>query len=226
VSRTEMPLLALHRPRMFGPDTRVARDLGHGLHENGLIDPSRQGHGARSLDVSARVIFQTFGCLGSPCCCLVIKLLAFVKYGGGRMKSLRGVSHNCVAETGWPTGQSLARRWPVPCAATVQGYVFFERLARLASGFRHVGHLSFAESHEVQTSVQNGFLEVDSAKKKAPHPDSLTARPGRGSERDCRSPCSLMGSPILKVIRWDEHTDLARPLPRRTIITECAGAFV
>ena len=104
--------------------------------------------------------------------------------------------------------------------------MFFERLARLASGFRHVGHLSFAESHEVQTSVQNGFLKVGSAKKKTPHPDPLPARPGRGSERDCLSPCSLMGRPNLKVIRWDEHTDLARPLPRRIIVSEYACAFV
>ena len=43
MSKTEMPLWALHRPRMFGPDIRVARDLGHGLHENVLINPSRQG---------------------------------------------------------------------------------------------------------------------------------------------------------------------------------------
>ena len=104
--------------------------------------------------------------------------------------------------------------------------MFFERLARLASGFGHVGHLSFTESHEVQTSVQNGFLKVDSAKEKTPHLDPLPARPGGGSERVCLSPCSLMGSPNLKVIRWDEHTDLARPLPRRIIILKCAGAFV
>ena len=153
---------------------------------------------------------------------MVIKLLACVKYEGGRMNFLGGLSHNCVAETGWPTGQSLARRWPVPCAAKVRGYVFFERLARLASGFRHVGHLSFAESHEVQTSVQNRFLRVDSAEKKTP----LPGRPGRGSERACRSPCSLTGSPILKVIRWEVRNDLARPLPRRIIILKCAGAFV
>ena len=40
-----------------------------------------------------------------------------------------------VSETGWPVGQSLARRWPVPCVSMITGYVFFGRLARLANRF-------------------------------------------------------------------------------------------
>ena len=29
-----------------------------------------------------------------------------------------------VSERGWPAGQALASRWPIPCAATIIGYVF------------------------------------------------------------------------------------------------------
>lgn len=32
----------------------------------------------------------------------------------------------------WPTGQILANRWPVPCAAEIRGYSDFDGLARLA----------------------------------------------------------------------------------------------
>ena len=60
---------------------------------------------------------------------------------------------------GWPTGQSLARRWPAPCAATGIGYVFFERLARLASHSDMWANVHTEATGSVRTPYQwNGGL--------------------------------------------------------------------
>ena len=51
-----------------------------------------------------------------------------MNYGDGHLSDVDfivifklGGASPLLSETGWPVGQSLARRWPVPCVAAIRG---------------------------------------------------------------------------------------------------------
>ena len=125
---------ALLRPHAVGSNNWWAAILADPTWNHPSVTSTLDRLGtARSFHVPARFVFHTFGCLGSLCCWLVVTLL---KDEVGRMKDdILGGGSLQVLGTGWPIGQSLARRWPVPCAEMITGYVFFGRLARLAKHF-------------------------------------------------------------------------------------------